>query len=67
MFRRMSQMPAEEVFTRTFFGVVLILSAFISWGRWITLVLGILFLLSAYQGFCLTCYLYKKFVQKKNS
>lgn len=66
MFRRHSQMPPEEVFTRTVFGVVLILAAFISWGRWVSFILGILFLISAFQGFCLTCYLYKKFAQKKS-
>jgi len=65
MFRRHGQMPPEEIFTRTLFGVVLIVTSFFSWGRWVSFVLGILFLISALQGFCLTCYLYKIFVKKK--
>ena len=63
MFRRVGEMKPEEIFTRTLFGLVLIGASFFSWGRWISLVLGILFLLSASLGFCLTCYLYKKFVK----
>lgn len=66
MFRRQGQMPPEEIFTRTLFGVVLILTSFFAWGRWVSFVLGILFLISALQGFCLTCFLYKKFIQKKD-
>jgi len=62
---RNKNMPPEEVFTRTFFGIVMILSTFIAWGKWVTCVLGILFLISAFQGFCLTCYWYKKFVSNK--
>lgn len=64
MFRRVSQMPSEEVFTRTLFAVLLIGAFFVPWGRWVSLTLGVLFLISAFQGFCLTCYLYKKFVKK---
>ena len=57
---RINQMPPEERFTRTFVGVVLILTAFMSWGKWVALSFGILFLISAWQGFCLTCEIYKK-------
>lgn len=64
--RRVGQMPPEEVFTRTVFGVIMIVSAFVHWGRWVVFTLGILFLISAWQGFCLTCYWYKKFVKKEN-
>ena len=68
MFRRVGNMKPEEVFTRTVFGLIMIASAFFGWGRWVMLVLGVLFLISAYQGFCLTCVLYKLFTQdKKNS
>ena len=58
-------MPPEERFTRTLFGVILIGTIFVSWGKWVTLVLGILFLISAWHGFCATCYIYRKFFQKK--
>ena len=59
--KRVSNMPPEECFTRTLFGVIMISAAFISWGKWVTFVLGILFLISAFQGFCVTCVLYKMF------
>ena len=58
-------MPPEERFTRTLFGVILIAASFLSWGRWVALILGILFMISAWQGYCVTCYLYKKFSGKK--
>lgn len=38
----------EQRFTRTVFGVIMIGSVFVPGGKWITLVLGILFLISAY-------------------
>ena len=57
-------MPPEEVFTRTLFGLIMILAAFVSWGKWVVFVLGILFLISAFQGFCLTCWLYGRFHKK---
>jgi len=63
--RKKGTMPPEEVFTRTVFAVILIGSFFVSWGRWVSLILGILFLISAYQGFCITCYLYKKYSKSK--
>ena len=65
MIRRIGTMPEEEVFTRSLFGVILIMATFISWGKWVSFILGILFLISAYQGICLTCILYKKFIMKK--
>jgi len=58
---RARNMPPEEVFTRTLFGIIMVLAAFVSWGKWVTLVLGILFLISASRGFCVTCVLYKMF------
>ena len=64
--KRIGSMKEEEVFTRIVFGVTLILTPFMPGGPWIAFVLGILFLISAFQGFCLTCYLYKKF-RKKSS
>ncbi len=67
MIRRVSNMKPEEIFTRSVFGVIMIGAAFISWGKWVTLVLGVLFLISAAQGFCITCVLYKAFFGKKDS
>ena len=63
--RRVSNMPPEECFTRALFGVIMILAVFVSWGKWVTLTLGILFLISAFQGFCLTCVLFRKFTKKQ--
>ncbi len=60
-------MPPEEVFTRTLFGIICILAPFVSWGKWVTFVLGILFILSAASGICLTCILYRKFVLPKSN
>ena len=65
-FRRVGSMPPEEVFSRALFGVVLILSFFASWGRWAALVMGVLFLVSALSGVCLTCIFYRKFFGQKN-
>lgn len=57
---RISHMPPEERFTRTTFGVIMIFSALVSWGKWVILVLGILFIISAWNGYCATCEIYKK-------
>ncbi|MCA9399666.1 MAG: DUF2892 domain-containing protein [Candidatus Omnitrophica bacterium] len=65
MLKRVGQMPPEEVFTRTVFGIIMIGSAFVPWGKWVTGILGVLFLISAFQGFCITCVFYKKFIGKK--
>lgn len=54
-------MPPEEVFTRATFGLILIATPFVPGGIWIAFVLGALFLLSAKQGICLTCIVYRKF------
>ena len=67
MFHRVGNMKPEEIFTRTVFGCVMIGAFFFSWGRWITLVLGVLFIISALQGFCITCVVYKKFFEKKEN
>lgn len=64
MWRRVGQMKPEEVVARITFGVLLIGSSFFPWGRWVALALGVLFLISAFQGFCLTCWLYKVFAGK---
>lgn len=58
-------MKPEEKFTRTFVGVLLIASFFIAWGKWIALAAGILFLLSAAYGYCMTCELYRKWNKSK--
>ena len=65
MLKRVGQMPPEEVFTRTVFGIIMIGCAFVPWGKWVTGILGVLFLISAFQGFCITCVFYKKFIGKK--
>ena len=57
--------PPEDRFSRALFGVILTTAAFYSAGKWVAFVLGILFLLSASQGFCWTCYLHRKFFQRK--
>ncbi|GEM_PF-3037511 len=62
-----SNMQPEERFTRTLFGIMMVVASFISWGKWIMLVLGVLFLVSAWQGYCLACEMYKKLNQKKSS
>ena len=52
--------PAETRFTRTVFGLIMILALFFSWGKYVVTVLGILFLISAVTGYCVTCEVYKK-------
>jgi len=47
-------------FTRTVFGIIMILAIFVPWGKYVVAVLGILFLVSAYNGFCVTCVFYEK-------
>ncbi len=66
MFGLKNNLPPEDRFTRTVFGIIMIAAAFVSWGRWVTLVLGVLFLISAWQGYCVTCELYKKCRIKRN-
>jgi len=56
--------PPEDRFSRALFGVILTTAVFYSAGKWVAFTLGVLFLISAIQGFCLTCYLYKKFAKK---
>ncbi len=58
-----TNIPPEDRFSRALFGVILTTAAFYSTGKWVAFILGILFLISASQGFCLTCYLYKKFLK----
>ncbi|MDP2652838.1 MAG: DUF2892 domain-containing protein [Candidatus Omnitrophota bacterium] len=61
---RINNMKPEERFTRTVFGVIMILAAFVSWGKWVVMVLGALFLVSAWQGYCVTCEMYKNSLKK---
>lgn len=63
---RPNNMKPEERFSRTVVGILMITAAFVSWGKWLSLVLGILFLVSAWLGYCFTCELYKIF-NKSNS
>ena len=62
--RRINNMSPEERFTRITFGVIMILSGFIAWGKWIVMILGVLFLISAWHGYCATCEMYKKILKK---
>jgi len=52
--------PAETRFTRTIFGIIMILALFFSFWKYVVAVLGLLFLISAATGFCITCEIYKK-------
>ena len=62
---RINNMSPEERFTRTTFGVIMIAAAFFAWGKWVIFVLGILFLISAWQGYCVTCEMYKRMMKNK--
>lgn len=56
----MKNSPNNYRFTRTVFGIIMILALFVSWGKYVVAVLGVLFLISAAFGFCSTCWLYDK-------
>jgi len=58
-------MRPEERFTKTLFGVVLILSFFVSGGKWLALSLGFLLLVSAAWGICWSCKISKLFGKPK--
>ena len=58
--KRISNMKPEERFTRILFGFIMIAATFAPWGRWVVAVLGALFLISAWEGYCVTCEMYKK-------
>ncbi len=58
---RKNNMAQEERFTRTTFGLLMMGAAFVSWGKWVVFILGVLFLISAWQGYCVTCEIYRKF------
>jgi len=57
---KINNLKSEERFTRILFGVIMVAAVFVSWGKWAVFILGILFLLSAREGYCVTCELYKK-------
>ncbi len=57
----MKNLPGSYRFTRTIFGLTMIVSYFFSWGRTVVAILGFLFLVSAATGFCITCKIYEKF------
>lgn len=48
-------MGADERFSKFLFGLLLIVSFFVSWGQYLSLMLGILFLISALHGYCFSC------------
>lgn len=47
-------------FTRIVFGIIMIAALFFEWGKYAVAVLGVLFLISAATGFCITCWIYDK-------
>ncbi|MBU0460343.1 MAG: DUF4395 domain-containing protein [Nanoarchaeota archaeon] len=55
-----SNLPPKFRFTRVVFGVIMIAALFFSWGKYVVAVLGILFLISATFGYCITCQIYEK-------
>ena len=55
-----TNLPARYRFTRTLFGIIMILALFFAWGKYVVAILGFLFLVSAATGFCSTCWLYQK-------
>jgi len=60
-------MPPEERFSRTLFGLVMIGAFWVSWGKWMVMALGALFLISAWQGCrCVMCELYRWFKGEKS-
>lgn len=58
-------MAPEEVFTRSLFGIIMMGAAFVGWGKWITFILGFLFIISALQGYCVTCAIYRWMAARK--
>ncbi|MCA9408755.1 MAG: DUF2892 domain-containing protein [Candidatus Omnitrophica bacterium] len=58
---KINNLKPEERFTRILFGLIMILAVLVDWGKWVVMVLGILFLISAREGHCVTCEIYKKF------
>lgn len=64
MMIRVNTMPPEERLARTVFGVVMVGAAFVSWGKWIVFMLGIMFLLSAWLGYCSLCEAGRKIFNK---
>jgi uncharacterized iron-regulated membrane protein len=56
----MKNLPDSYRFTRTVFGIIMILALFFTWGKYVVAILGVLFLISAATGFCLTCFVYNK-------
>jgi hypothetical protein len=65
--RKTNNLKPEERFTRTLFGLIMIIAAFVSWGKWVVMVLGVLFLISAREGYCVTCEIYKKIHKSKGA
>lgn len=48
-------MSEAERFSKFLFGVLLIMSFFVPWGKWLALMLGTLFLVSSLHGVCVGC------------
>ena len=61
----MGNLPAKFKFTRTVFGIIMVGAAFVTWGRWVTAILGALFIISAATGWCITCEIYTTLTNSK--
>ncbi len=48
-------MPTHERFSRFLFGILLVVSFCVPWGKWIAVVIGVLFVASALNGLCIGC------------
>jgi hypothetical protein len=55
-----NNLPPKFRFTRTVFAIIMIGAMFFEWGKYAVAILGVLFLISAATGFCITCKLYEK-------
>lgn len=62
----MNVMPPEERFSRTLFGIIMVGAFFVPWGKWPVMILGALFLISAWWGCrCVMCEVYRWVKGKK--
>ena len=48
-------MPTHERFSRFLFGALLIGAFVVPWGKWVALLIGILFVASSLNGLCVGC------------
>lgn len=53
-------LSVDDRFTRALLGLSLISAAFIGWGKWFIIAIGIALLISAMAGYCMTNEIFKK-------